>query len=107
MSGIRERLLQIRGAVSPRRINEAIHPTLLDAEKVVSMLPAEVVSRTESRAGDIKTNKRNRFLKNIQNLIEKGYSLPQLLQMSGECVDNQGRINEDMLKRILNGEEDD
>lgn len=104
---VRETLLQIRDRISPSRINAAIHPTVLDAEKIVSLLPEEVVHRTETRAGDVIPNKRNRFLKGLNSLVEKGYTLAQLLQMSEECVDNQGRINEGKLKSILNGEEDD
>lgn len=104
---LRERLLEIRGIASPRKINEAIHPTTSDAEKVISMLPDDVKARTETRSGVVKPNKRRRFLKGLQILVEKGYSLPQLLQMSGDCVDNQGRINETRFKSILNGEEDD
>lgn len=103
---LRDRLLQTRGPVSPKRINEVIHATVQDAEKIVQLLPHEVVGRTTTRAGDVVHNKRSRFLKCIDGLLEKGYTLAQILQMSAECVDNQGRINEQKLKDILNGKED-
>lgn len=105
MSGVRERLLQIRVTASPRRINEAINPTVLDAERVLSLLPSEVVARTDR--GGAKIERRKRFLKNIQELIDKKYTLGQLLQLSEGCIDNQGRIDEEKFINILSGKEDD
>jgi len=105
MLGLRERLLQIRETVSPRRINEAIRPTVFDAEKVLSLMPPEIIARTDR--GESKIQKRNRFLRGINSLIEDGYSMSEILQMDEECVDNQGRINVDRLQEILQGKYDD
>lgn len=77
--GLRERLSQIRTHASARRINEAIHATFQDAERIVQLLPEEVVGRTTTRAGDVIPDKRKRFLKGLDTLVEKGYTLAQLL----------------------------
>jgi hypothetical protein len=104
MASIREQLLQTRGHVSPRGINDVIRSIRHDADTIFSMLPPEVRARVDRGSNP---NRKNRFLRGIQELIEKGLTDMQIIKMDGECVDNRGRIDEKRLIGIINGEYDD
>ena len=104
---IADRLREIRGYASPRKINEVIHSTETDANLVFDALPDEVKARLETRSGEVKFDRKKRFLKNLQSLVEGGFSLSHLIQMDEECVDNKGRVNEKRLRDIIAGKHDD
>lgn len=80
-------------------------PFSVDASSVFSALPDEVKARIER--GSNKVDRKKRFLKNIKSLLEDRFSFFQLLKMDEACVDNKGRINEERLNAIINGEYDD
>ncbi len=103
--GVKETLLEIRMAVSPRGINAVIHPTETDANTVFNALPGEVKERLDRGSG--KLERKKRFFKNITSLLEGGFSLSHLLQMDEECVDNKGRVDEKRLRDIIAGKHDD
>ncbi|WKZ25895.1 MAG: hypothetical protein QY322_01145 [bacterium] len=104
---LRDRLLEIRVNVSPRRINEAIHPTLSDSNSVFEVLPEEVKERFETRCGDSKIGMKNRFLKALGDLLRDGFTLSQIIQIDDVCIDNKGRIDRERLVDIINGKYDD
>ncbi len=102
---IEDRLREIRGLASPRKINAVIHPVESDANTIFSSLPDDVKARLDRGSG--KLERKKRFLKNLQSLVEGGFSISHLVQMDDECVDNKGRIKEDRLRDIIAGKHDD
>lgn len=87
---------------TPKQIQDRIEDpdAGMKPSDVYNLMPPEIKNRFRSNKGNQKTEDYKRFLRSLNSFMGT-FSVGQLLQISEECIDREGRIIEIELRKIL------
>lgn len=97
--------MEERKPVTPKQIRDRMDdPDEMSAQDLFNLMPPEIKARFVSGKGNPKEKDLKKFIKSLDLLMDD-YTVGELLQMSEECIDREGGIYEEELKKILADEE--
>jgi hypothetical protein len=79
---------------TPEQINKHIHGDVeYTAHDVWLSLDYTVMMEFVSNTGNLKEKKIGKFLKSVDTLMDSLYPFKDLIKLSAECIEHDGRIN--------------